>query len=328
MKIQALFLLVLIAFALAEPHPECPEKGFKSAKEIIDGSCLIKSYHRGKGIRPEVCERDEELVDHVCLKKCREGFKTFGTLCIKECEKGLIDTGDFCKKPELYKRECFPCDQKKKCIEKSPTSRCEKFDEKFCETCKKGFHPVGLLVCVPDCKGCPPEHKKEIYPRTPGHKPECPRELELSRGLCYHHCKPKFNGVGPICWEDCPKDLERCGFFCVKPGCAWCTIHTDHVLKEVGMMIELLLPGSHKGHHRGHHRDNRDILKLKKAELIAKAEKKCSKLKGEKIEKCIKKFIKLIEVIPNKTPFFKLRICKEKRHHGGRIIHLPVAHKP
>jgi len=50
----------------------------------------------------------------------------------------------------------------------------------------------------------------------------CPKGQEKDAGLCYPTCeavgKNGWNGVGPVCWQDCPSGFRDDGAYCAKPA--------------------------------------------------------------------------------------------------------------
>ena len=59
----------------------------------------------------------------------------------------------------------------------------------------------------------------KTYGRGWGHPlSACPAGKEKNALMCYDKCKPGYTGVGPVCWQDCPKDYKYIvGPFCGKP---------------------------------------------------------------------------------------------------------------
>jgi hypothetical protein len=298
MKVLTLIFIVLLAFAYAESE-ECKLKGITSAKKIFKESCMLKAIKQ-KGVLPKCDLPIWKPVGKLCCKDCPKGYLTVGKLCIEKCPKGMIDAGEKCKKPEEYTRKGFTCEEK--CKKEAEVKRCEKFDELFYPECKKGFHPVGCCLCVPDCPETPNTFVKKVIKRI-CKKPECKKDEVLFKGKCYPKCPKKFDGKGPICWaKECPKGRERCGFFCVKPGCDLCNRHTNKVLKEVGFLIRFLQPKSGSN------------FFVDKVEVKKHAKNKCKDLSPKKKAKCLKKINKLLKVIPNKKAgkWFKMEICPLK----------------
>ena len=47
----------------------------------------------------------------------------------------------------------------------------------------------------------------------------CPKDKEKNLLMCYDKCKEGYTGVGPVCWQDCPKDFPYLlGPTCKKPA--------------------------------------------------------------------------------------------------------------
>ena len=59
----------------------------------------------------------------------------------------------------------------------------------------------------------------KTYGRGIGHPlSACPAGKEKQALMCYDKCKEGYTGVGPMCWQDCPKDYKYIlGPFCGKP---------------------------------------------------------------------------------------------------------------
>ena len=45
----------------------------------------------------------------------------------------------------------------------------------------------------------------------------CPSDEEKDGWLCYPLCREGYNGVGPVCWQNCPPDFRDDGAYCAKP---------------------------------------------------------------------------------------------------------------
>ena len=60
---------------------------------------------------------------------------------------------------------------------------------------------------------------KRAYGRGVGKPMICDPVLEdYDAGLCYPPCKYMTDGVGPVCWGDCPNGtLECAGMLCLQP---------------------------------------------------------------------------------------------------------------
>jgi len=76
--------------------------------------------------------------------------------------------------------------------------------------------------------------QKDSYGRTAGVPLTCKITEEYDTGLCYTPCTKGYDGVGPVCWENCPNGKYECGALCVdgEDGC------TDSVREIVTSVVE------------------------------------------------------------------------------------------
>lgn len=96
-------------------------------------------------------------------------------------------------------------------------------DRKAPLACPPGFHDDGATCRFENIV------TKPSYGRGVGKVPSvCDAGSELDAGLCYPQCRAGFDGVGPVCWQDCPSSYRDDGAFCAKPeaygrgaGYAW-----------------------------------------------------------------------------------------------------------
>ena len=78
---------------------------------------------------------------------------------------------------------------------------------------------------------------KSSYGRTAGTPLGCKTGEEEDAALCYPPCKDDFNGVGPVCWENCPSNTTECGALCLAEG-EECT---SEILKEGKAAIKVAI---------------------------------------------------------------------------------------
>jgi hypothetical protein len=162
------------------------------------------SYGRGAGI-PMVCGSDEEQNGALCYPKCKAGYVGAGPVCWQACPAGFRDDGAFCGKPEAYGRGAgYVIWDEGKC--RREHGDCEKNGAMWYPKCRANFHNVGCCVCSPDCPSDMTDIgvscSKKSYGRTAGTPLHaCPEGHEKDGALCYPLCKPKYKGVGPLCWE-------------------------------------------------------------------------------------------------------------------------------
>lgn len=79
---------------------------------------------------------------------------------------------------------------------------------------------------------------KDSYGRGVGKTLTCTKEQEYDAGLCYTPCAEGANGVGPVCWGQCPAGTNACGsFLCLKEG----ETCTDSIVADTANIAKLLL---------------------------------------------------------------------------------------
>ncbi|MEY4928088.1 MAG: hypothetical protein RI894_2524, partial [Bacteroidota bacterium] len=49
----------------------------------------------------------------------------------------------------------------------------------------------------------------------------CPPDKEKDGLLCYPRCRANYNGVGPVCWQNCPSGFTDLGGACAKPSAGY-----------------------------------------------------------------------------------------------------------
>ena len=58
---------------------------------------------------------------------------------------------------------------------------------------------------------------KNSYGRGVGTPVDTCHNSEKDGALCYPRCEGGYDGVGPVCWENCPSDFTDIGVSCAKP---------------------------------------------------------------------------------------------------------------
>jgi len=58
---------------------------------------------------------------------------------------------------------------------------------------------------------------KDAYSRGVGTIPDACPNSEKDGLLCYPYCRDGYDGVGPVCWQNCPSGWRDDGAFCYKP---------------------------------------------------------------------------------------------------------------
>lgn len=105
----------------------------------------------------------------------------------------------------------------------------QQFEERYCVAVGSGINPF----CASgrptrSVSACPPGFNddgftcrlinivgKRAFGRDVGSIPDsCGPDKEYDAGLCYPRCRDGFDGVGPVCWQNCPPDHHDDGAFC------------------------------------------------------------------------------------------------------------------
>ena len=215
--------------------------------------CYKQSEGRGAGVPLSTCPEGTEKNGLLCYPECNEGFKGNGPVCWKiGCPDGFTDIGAFCQKPAPYGRGVgYVAWDQEKCNGEN-SQGCEKYLAMWYPKCRENFHAVGSNICSPDCPegmndtgtGC----AKQSEGRGAGTPMECPEGLEKDGALCYEPCSDGEDGVGPVCWRQCPSHVpETCGVGCTtdKQTCGSKTY--DQVSSVVKAVLSMASMGAGSG---------------------------------------------------------------------------------
>lgn len=210
--------------------------------------CWRDSYGRGAGLVPAQCTDTNRAMDEgLCYNKCKPNWDGKATICYQNCPSGFRDDGLFCAKPAPYGvgggfpwkfgDPAFNYDKAgERCRAETPGGSCSKEGLIWYPNCKAGFHKTGALICSPNCPSgwadigvsC----TKPSENRGAGLIPNaCAGGKQMDAGLCYDNCKAKFNGVGPVCWQQCPPSAPTdCGAGCAASQSECVQVITEQVV--------------------------------------------------------------------------------------------------
>lgn len=229
------------------------------SKEVSNSKipyCYKNSFGRGVGAPLTTCGQGTEKNGSLCYPKCRDGFAGEGPVCWGTCPSGFNDIGAFCQKTGQYDREGFPWVGGDPPLPNysGPIGRCEaKYGRGACELngavvypkCRAGFVLSGVTSCAPACPagwedngtGC----TKPSYGRGVGQKMTCSPGLEEQNALCYNKCQGDFEGIGPICWQNCRGNQSfQCGIGCASDVNSCATATTDMITAPILLLFGLI----------------------------------------------------------------------------------------
>jgi len=200
----------------------CPE-GFRD-----DGLFCAKPepYGRGGGYVAwdlPVCERDHgqgacEMWGAMHYPKCKDGYAPAGCcVCSPVCPEGWDDIGVSCKKPTVNRGIGI--------VPNACPSGTERDGALCYPTCNAGYQgagpicwsqcPAGYIDDGATCRKDPVIVAKQSYGRSVGEPLVCREGLQQSGALCYTPCSEKEEGIGPVCWGNCPSSMPYdCGAGC------------------------------------------------------------------------------------------------------------------
>lgn len=253
-------LKVLIGFAVAIAM------AFSIATEVRADPqvCWKTTYGRGGGTVPGSCDILKlEKSGLLCYPKCLAGYTGVAFACWQNCPSGFRDDGAYCAKPGPYGRGVgYPwklgdpafdyskardrCknDKNSKGKKKHPQG-CEKNGLIWYPKCNDGFHAAGSNICSPNCINGMTDIGVSCQKKTYTRKtilPSCGSGLQYDAGLCYKKCKLSFSGVGPVCWQHCPKSHPyQCGALCGKTKYDCDLAVTEQVLSIVMVAVNIAL---------------------------------------------------------------------------------------
>mgnify|MGYP000090622399 FL=1 len=231
----------------------------EAAANSID-YCWKTSYGRQAGNVGLECPAGQHLGGLLCYDNCPTGFTSNKAgLCVQNCSRGYRDDGLFCRKAEYHVKE-YPWQFSDPLNDTGMYSRCEAVHGTgncwkpllvVVEKCKPGFDHI-LGFCrpsgseYPDCVGEDYAGQFDLscskkIETTPSHSTNCESGMEKDGALCYKPCGDNSDGVGPVCWVNCPKDWVACGAGCAKDSGACAAATADQVLSVFDAVVSTAL---------------------------------------------------------------------------------------
>jgi hypothetical protein len=229
-----------------------------------DDFCWKDSYGRGAGTIPTDAGSGRVAIGALSYSQCPANTKRVGFDCHSVCPSGLRDDGLFCRATEYGRGVGYPWKfgdrafsldgARERCAAENPQG-CEKNGEIIYPKCKPGYRPFGSNICRPtnfSCaavglnKGIDLSCAKKITIGDP--KPfMCKSDLQTDAGLCYPGCRTSYEGIGPVCWGQCPTGYVSCGAGCATSATFCAEIIVDQVTSTLSLAANVASLGSSGG---------------------------------------------------------------------------------
>lgn len=197
--------------------------------------CWKPSYGRGVGLLPSVCPGGQANDAGLCYNACPPGRVGVGPACHTPCPAGWAPVGAdptavSCWKPAMANDRQFSYGRGagyvawdgEKCARENAQG-CEYSNLIHYPRCQPGYVGVGP-VCWQQLQACPAGFRDDglacakpgLQGRGAGGIPTgCEGGRQYQAGLCYQGCNSGFNGIGPVCWGQCPRAMPvDCGAMC------------------------------------------------------------------------------------------------------------------
>jgi len=245
-KIEWVLVSLVTVFALSVPIVSTAE----------DDICWRETNPRGTGTIPRQCDLVEERKVLTCYELCPEGYTGLIAKCRADCPPGYTEgVLNYCRKAESYRVEGFGwkagdglgpnrlLKARQRCEQKYGRGSCEQRQLAWYPSCRETFTNAGINICSQTCpegwKEEPNRCERPSFVREKS-RTECEEGKEYGAGLCRDLCPDGYNGVGPVCWAECPASFpERCGMACATSREACATAVTDQVMSVFEVVVSL-----------------------------------------------------------------------------------------
>ncbi len=215
--------------------------------------CWKQNFGRGVGTLPSACPNGYSHELAACYTTCKAGYENWSSgavTCEQQCPSGFTDNPGTCLKPAATSSAGYPwkfgdpfdlTGAMARCNSANPGLGCYISGAIVYPNCAAGFHKFGDLVCTPNCPANMTDSgafcSKQTYTRSMT-VPGCASGTTNDSGLCYSSCGAGFDGVGPVCWSQCPSDHPfQCGAACAVNQSACAAAVGNMVYSTVGVAI-------------------------------------------------------------------------------------------
>lgn len=182
--------------------------------------CWRRSYGRGIGHAISACpDHSPEQDGLLCYPPCGPGYNGVGPVCWQKCDN-ITSLG-------------FACIDVQKSVGSCPWYDKCGILKRSCSICPDNYTNLGCL--------CGRFYLRHSYGRGVGSALICSKEYEQDGALCYEPCRKFYNGVGPVCWQECPSTQPyRCfaGCSATKQECHLALVNM--IQSVVGASVTLL----------------------------------------------------------------------------------------
>lgn len=213
-----------------------------------DDFCWKDSYGRGVGTVPRSCAPGREMIGLLCYSTCPGGTTRVGFDCHSLCPNNMRNDGLFCRAAEYGRGSGYPWKfgdalndngMISRCEADNGRGNCEKNGLMYYPKCKPGYSAFGCCICRPNPPNCAAlglnagidlscAKRVSIGDPVPG---VCGNSQDYDAGLCYSKCNASYNGLGPVCWGQCPASHPvTCGAGCATSQDACAQNTSDQVM--------------------------------------------------------------------------------------------------
>jgi len=179
------------------------EKGLLGAASN-DTVCWKNTYGRGVGNPVTACASGLQRDGFLCYPYCKSGYYGVGPVCWQYCKPTYTDEGALCgRNAQIISADNSACPW---------YDKCGLTFAKGCSKCPSGFSNDGCT-----CRIDVSVYAKDSYGRGAGSPMGCTSSQQEDAALCYPYCKAAWDGVGPVCWQQCSSTFPiNSGAICCK----------------------------------------------------------------------------------------------------------------
>lgn len=237
---------------------------FSASALGADDFCWKDSYGRGAGTIPTEAGAGRVAIGALSYSQCPANTTRVGFDCHSVCPSGMRDDGLFCRATEYGRGAGYPWQFGDRAFSlDGARARCARDNPQGCEQngaiiypkCRSGYTAFGSNICRPTQPNCQAlglnngidlSCAKKVTIGDP--KPfVCKTGLQGDAGLCYTGCRASYDGVGPVCWGQCPTGYVACGAGCATSELFCAEIIGNQVFSTLSLAANVASLGSSGG---------------------------------------------------------------------------------